>query len=184
MRNWSEFFIRISRGWVVLLGLAVFLVFSTLTLPGQNALSEQYSQGAGSPDTSLFYTGGDLYAMAKWYGVAGRAAYIHARWTFDLAFPFVYTFFLLTAVSWLLGRSFPTGSPVRLLNLVPLAAMLFDLLENSMTTLVFAYFPTRVRIAEILATVFTPIKWLLVGGSFFILTAALLYWVLRRFRGE
>ncbi len=166
MKRLSEFFYRISKGWVALLALAIFIVFSALTLPGQNRISETYSQGSGSPDTSLFYSGGDLFAMAKWYGPAGRAAYIHARWTFDLAFPLVYTFFLVTSLSWFLGRVFRNNSKWRLLNLVPLAAMLLDLLENSMTTLVMAAFPQRVRIAEIAASFFTPFKWLAVGASF------------------
>lgn len=164
--------------------LAVFVIFSILTLPAQSALSASYSQGSGSPDTSLFYKGGDLYAMAKWYGAAGRAAYIHARWTFDLAFPFVYTFFLLTSISWLYNRIINEGSKGRLINLVPLSAMLFDLLENSMTTLVFAGFPNRLRFAEILASVFTPIKWLLVGGSFVLLVIGVLWVILRRRRKE
>lgn len=182
MSSLSEFFYRISKGWVVLVALGVFVAFSTLTLPGQNRIAETYSQGSGSPDTSLFYPGGDLYAMAKWYGETGREAYIHARWTFDLAFPFVYTFFLLTAISWLFRPIIPQNSIWRKLNLIPLAAMLFDFLENSMTTAVMAEFPSRVRIAEIFASAFTPIKWLLVGGSFVILTAALFYRGIRRFR--
>lgn len=120
-----------------------------------------------------------MFAMAKWYGAAGRAAYIHARWTFDLAFPLVYTFFLVTALSWFFTRVFQDGSKWRCLNLVPLAAMLLDLLENSMTTLVMAAFPERVRIAEIGASVFTPLKWLAVGGSFLLLVVCLL-WLLFR----
>ena len=51
----SHFLYRFSRGWVVLLGFIVFIGFSTLTLPGQNAIVDEYSQGSGSPDTSLFY---------------------------------------------------------------------------------------------------------------------------------
>lgn len=166
MKRLSGFFYRISRGWVAVIALAFFIIFSALTLPGQNRIAETYSQGSGSPDTSLFYSGGDLFAMAKWYGSAGRAAYIHARWTFDLAFPLVYTFFLVTSLSWFLGRVLRNNSKWRLLNLVPLSAMLLDLLENSTTTAVMAAFPQRVRIAEIGASFFTPLKWLAVGGSF------------------
>jgi len=169
MKNLSNFFYRLSSGWVAIAALLVFVVFSALTLPGQNRIAETYSQGSGSPDTSLFYSGGELFAMAKWYGSAGRAAYIHARWTFDLAFPIVYTCFLVTALSWLLSRVFHESSKWRLLNIVPLAAMLLDLLENSMTTAVMAGFPERVRFAEILASLFTPLKWVAVGGSFLLL---------------
>ena len=158
MKKISEFFYKRLQGWVVLAALFLFLAFSFLTLPGQNAIAEKYSGGAGSPDTSLFYTGNELYHLAGAYGAEGRAAFIHARWTFDLAFPLVYTFFLVTAVSWLLNKTFSQGSKWRLLNLVPLAAMLLDFLENTMTSLVMARYPLHCPPGEILAPIFTPIK--------------------------
>ena len=169
MKKLSEWLYAHSTGWIAIIALVVFIVFSALTLPGQSAIAERYSQGSGSPDTSLFYSGGDLYAMAKWYGEEGRTAFIRARWTFDVAFPLVYTFFLATAVSWLLNKVLPAGSPWRLLNLVPIAAMLLDFLENIATTLVMARFPTRCPPGELLAPIFTPLKWLAVGGSFLLL---------------
>ena len=116
----SHFLYRFSRGWVVLLGFIVFIGFSTLTLPGQNAIVAEYSQGSGSPDTSLFYNAKQLYHMAEVYGQEGRTAYLNARWTFDVAFPFIYTFFLVSAIGWLLNQSLPVGSSWRLINLVPL----------------------------------------------------------------
>lgn len=169
MKKLSSFLYKNSKGWVVGVALVIFVVFSVLALPGQSAIAERYSQGSGSPDTSLFYSGGDLYAMAKWYGQEGRAAYIRARWTFDLAFPLVYTFFLATAASWLLNKLLPAGSRWRLLNLVPIIAMLLDFLENTATTLVMARFPTRCPPGELLAPILTPIKWLFVGASFAII---------------
>jgi hypothetical protein len=179
MKKLSSFLYTHSKGWLVGIALVIFVVFSVLALPGQNAIAEKYSQGSGSPDTSLFYSGGDLYAMAKWYGEEGRAAYIRARWTFDVAFPLVYTFFLATAVSWLLNKALPFNSQWRLLNLVPIAAMLLDFLENISTTLVMARFPTRCPPGELLAPIFTPIKWLGVGLSFLLLVAGLIL-VLRK----
>lgn len=168
----SRFFYRISKGWVALVALVIFVVFSALTLPGQSAMAEEYSQGTGSPDTSLFYNGDDLYRMAELYGPEGRAAYLKARWTFDLAFPLVYTFFLVTAASWLLNRILPEESRWRLLNLVPIAAMLLDLLENTTTSLVMSRFPLHCPPGELLAPLFTPLKWLFVGGSFIILVVS------------
>ncbi len=174
MEKLSRFLYRISRGWVALAAAVIFIVFSLLALPGQNAIAENYSQGSGSPDTSLFYSGGDLYRMAEMYGLEGRAAYLSARWTFDLAFPFVYTFFLFTAISWLLNRILTQGSRWRLLNLVPVAAMVLDFLENTATSLVMARYPLQCPPGELLAPLFTPLKWLFVGGSFLILLTFLI----------
>mgnify|MGYP001346184257 CR=1 FL=1 len=178
----SDFFYRVSRGWVTLLAVALFLVFSALELPRQSAKAEQYSQGIGSPDTSLFYSGGELYSMAKWYGADGRAAYLRARWTFDLAFPFVYTFFLVTAVSWVLNRVLPERSRLRLLNLLPLAAMLFDFLENSMTSLEMVTFPSRISAVEWLAVVATPLKWFTLAVSFLVLLIGVMFLLVRRIK--
>lgn len=182
MNTISTFFYRVSRGWVTLLAIIIFLVFSALELPRQNAQADQYSQGVGSPDTSLLYSGGKLYSMAKWYGAEGREAYLHARWTFDLAFPFVYTFFLVTAVSWVLNRALPERSRLRLLNLLPLAAIAFDFLENSMTSIVMWGFPSRIAIAEGMAVVATPLKWLTLAISFLVLLIGLLALLVKRIR--
>ena len=173
MDKQSAFLYRISRGWVAWFAFLVFIVFSALTLPQQNELADSYSQGMGSPDTSLFYSGEELYSLAEVYGEEGRSAYLNARWTFDLAFPLVYSFFLITSISWLLNRLLPSASRWRLFNLLPVAAFVFDLLENSATSLVMARFPIHCPPGELLAPIFTPIKWLAVGGSFVLLFFAL-----------
>lgn len=180
MKKISEYLYRVSKGWVVLLALVVFLVFSALALPGQSALAEQYSQGTGSPDTSLFYSGSRLYELAGAYGVEGRQAYLKARWTFDVAFPLIYTFFLATAASWLLNKVLPIGSKWRFLNLLPIAAMLLDFLENTATSLVMFRYPTPCPPGQLLAPIFTPLKWLAVGASFLLLVIGLILLVRNR----
>lgn len=179
MKKLSDWFYRISRGWVALVGLAVFLLFCLLVLPGLNRLAQEYSQGSGSPDTSFLYTGSRLYRMAEIYGEEGRLQYLHARWTFDLAFPFIYTFFLITSISWLLQKCLIPNSTWRIANLLPLAAMALDFLENLMTTLVFAQYPLHSWIGETFAPVFTPLKWLLILVNFGVLLAGLVVSVIR-----
>ena len=160
---------RVSKGWVALLFLVIFLLFTAVVLPDQASKAEASSGGAESPDTSFFYTAGDLYRMAEAYGEQGRQAYIHARFTFDLLWPLVYTAFLCTSLSWLNRRAFPADSPWQRMNLVPLAAMLLDLLENISTSLVMAQYPAPVPLAAALAPFFTLAKWILVMGSFVLL---------------
>lgn len=166
MHTLSIWFYQKSAGAIALGSLIIFLVFSILVLPGQSAAAEAYSGGTGSPDTSLFYSSGDLYRMAETYGAEGRQAYIRARFTFDLAFPLVYGLFLTTCISWLLGRSLTSGSSWRLLNLFPLMAVIFDLLENISAALVIGRYPSATPIFAVLASVFTPVKWIFVSGSF------------------
>ena len=180
MKRLSNWLYAFSGGKLALGALAVFLLFGALVLPGQSALAAQYSGGLGSPDTSLPYSSQDLNAMAEAYGEAGREAYIRARFTFDLAFPLVYTFFFITSTSWLLGRTLPPASPWRLLNLLPLAAMLLDFLENTATTVVMARFPQPAPIAALLAPPFSLLKWVLVGASFLLLMGAGIAYLIHR----
>lgn len=164
----SNWFRRISTTWVTLLVFGFFLVFMFVVLPGQAANAEIQSQGGDSPDTSLTYSKSELYTMAENYGRDGRIAYIRTRWTFDLIFPFVYTAFLVTSISWLFQKAFPANSPWQLANLAPLVGMIFDFLENTATTLVFSRYPDTTPVVDVLAPLFTLVKWIFVGGSFFL----------------
>jgi hypothetical protein len=133
---------------------------------------------------SLTYTPSDLYQMAEQYGEQGRAAYIRARFTFDLVWPLVYTLFLTTALSWLFARGFAADSRWQRANLAPLLGALFDYLENLSTSLVMWRYPAQTAVVDLLAPAFTLLKWVFVGGSFALvligLAAALWRWLRRR----
>ena len=173
---------RVSTGPVALAALILFLLFTALVLPRQSRSAEALGGSAGSPDTSFFYTAGDLYRMAEAYGPAGRAAYVRARFTFDLIWPLVYTVFLVTAISWTFARAFPPESRWQRANLVPLLAALFDLLENLSTSLVMARYPAGTPVAAALAPVFSAAKWLFVTGSCVLLVVGAVLAAWRRMR--
>lgn len=180
MDGLSRWLYRISRGWVALAALVLFFVFTPLVLPRQAAQFEAAAGSGPSPDQSFRYSPGDLYAMAESFGAVGRAAYVRARWTFDVVWPLVYTLFLATAISWLGKRAFTEGSPWRLLNLVPVAGLALDYAENVCASIVIGRYPAQTRVVDLLATIFTPLKWVFVVGSFAVLVgvaiAALVQW--------
>ncbi len=157
---------RYATGWVTLAATAVFILFLALVLPGQAAEAEAFAGEAGAPDTSFWYPPTDLYRMAEAYGPEGRAAYVRARWTFDVIWPVVFTAFLALALSWIYPRAFPPESRWQLVNLIPLAGMLFDYLENSAASLVMARYPALTPGVAHLAPLFTLLKWVFVTGSF------------------
>jgi len=169
LRKLSRSFIGISSNNITLSALVIFLIFSTAVLPKQSAAVDIYSGSTGSPDLSLFYTSRNLYQMAEQYGSAGRDAYVHARFSFDLIFPLIFTFFLVTSISWILGVNHPNTSPWRIINLTPLLGMLFDFLENITASIVMIRYPMLSPISAYLAPIFTFLKWVFVGGSFLIL---------------
>lgn len=179
MKRYSNWLYTLSSAWLTLAALGIFLLFTALVLPRQAASAEMSSGGAGSPDTSFYYASQELYRMAEAYGEQGRQAYLQARWSFDLLWPVVYALFLSTALSWLFVRAAPPDSAWRLLNLFPTAGLLFDYLENISTSLVMYRYPQPTPLAASLAPLFTMLKWIFVGGSFFLLVAGFLVVVWR-----
>jgi len=166
---------QLSSGSITILALVIFALVVAFVLPGQAQRAEAASGGAESPDTSFFYSSTDLYNMAEAYGVEGRAAYVRARFTFDLIFPLSYLFFLATSISWVMKRAVANpDSRWRLLNLFPVFGVLFDYLENISTSIVMANYPQQTFLFDTLAPIFTSVKWFFVTGSFLILIPALL----------
>lgn len=180
----SDWLGQVSTGWVALTALVGFLLFTALVLPSQAARSEAETGDVGSPDMSLFYSPEELYRWAEAYGVEGRAAYIRARFTFDVIWPLVYVVFLSTAISWLYGKAFKADSWWSRMNLVPVLGALFDYLENISTSIVMWRYPDRTAVVDVLAPVFTLVKWVFVGGSFGLLligvVAGIGRWIKRR----
>lgn len=176
-----------STGWVALSALVIFLLFSALVLPQQALRAEQETGSAVSPDMSFFYSPGELYRMAESYGEQGRQAYVRARFTFDLIWPLVYTLFLTTAISWVFCRAFAPDSRWQRANLVPLLGALFDYLENLSTSLMMLRYPEQTAVVDLLAPLFTALKWGFLGASFILLVAGIVVavwrWMEQRARG-
>jgi hypothetical protein len=175
-----------STGWIALAALILFLLFSAIVLPRQAATTERETGGSASPDTSFVYTASDLYEIAESYGEQGREAYVRARFTFDLVWPLVYTLFLATGISWVFGKAFASDSAWQLANLTPFLAAGFDFLENVSTALVMLRYPDQTALVDLLAPVFTLLKWSLLGASFVLLIGASIYafwhWAKQRVR--
>ena len=178
MKRYSMWLSKVSTGWVTIVGLVIFMAFTATVLPAQSEKAQAASNGAESPDTSFFYTPADIYESAEAFGESGRQAYIRARWTFDVVWPIVYTVFLVTSIGWVFSKAFPAESKLQFANLVPVLGMFFDYLENTAATIVMTRFPASSPAAAFLATVFTPVKWVFVNGSFVVLLVgiAVLIW--------
>lgn len=182
MKKLSHWISQISKGWVVLGALILFVLFAVFVLPRQSEQAETYSGEIGSPDTSLFYTAQQLYRFADEYGPEGRVAYIHARWTFDVVFPLVYGFFLMVTISWIYRGLNLSGKFWLRLNLVPVIAVIFDFMENASTSIVIGRYPKPTAVVDTLAGVLTTIKWIFVSGSFLILLLGMMIKIFQRHR--
>jgi hypothetical protein len=173
---------RISTGWVVFAALVVFLLFTALVLPGQASEADDVAGSAGSPDMSFYYSADQLYQMAESYGEEGRAAYIKARFTFDLIWPVVYLVFLATAISWVNRKAFAADSIWQRANIVPVLGSLWAYLENISTSIVMARYPSPSPAVDVLAGVLTSVKWIFVSGSFVLLLVGVVIGIVRWIR--
>jgi len=169
---------------MTLLGIAVFAFFVVVILPSQSVQSEEETGGGPSPDQSFFYTPSDLYDMAKSYGEEGRAAYIRTRFTFDLVWPLAYLLFLATTISWLIRHAFPSPSFWQRMNLLPVAATLFDYLENIGASIVMARFPSTTAVVENATPIFTMLKWASIAAAFVIVAIAAVVALVRVLSGR
>jgi hypothetical protein len=181
-KKFSVWLYKISKGWVTLLGIVIFLGFTALVLPAQSAQSEATRGGVGSPDTSFFYTPNDIYGFAEASGEDGRREYIRARFTFDILWPIVYAFFLATSTSWVFQRITYPEDRWRVVNLAPVTGMFFDLLENISASIVVGRFPETTPIIEWLVPLFSLLKWGFIAASFGLLMMGILIWAARRGR--
>jgi len=177
----STWLIKVSKSWIMLLTLLIMVLFMIFVLPDQAASAEENAGGSMSPDTSFFYGPEDLIQAANEYGEEGRQAYIQARWTFDLVFPLVYISFLVVGISWFYKNLDNTTGWIVFTNLLPLAAGLFDYLENIGATLVMASYPARLFGVALVTSIFSGVKWMLIGASFLayfaLAGAALFQWI-------
>ena len=174
MKKFSQFFYKKIGTKAFIASVIILVLFVGIANPVVAKYMDKVTGGAPSPDTFLGYNASELLDMARDYGQEGRDAYVLMRFTFDLVFPAIYLFFLVSAITRLLYKT-PEGSKIRLLNLLPFLAVIFDLLENSMTATVMGMYPKEAVFAASAAPYASVIKWIFVGSSFALVGVLAIY---------
>jgi len=177
----SAFFVRHAKGWIILVAFLSVLICESVIFPRARAAIEGASGGTGPLDMRFFYSAATANAMISSYGEVGRAAYRNTELTTDIFFPAAYTLFLALAISWLFQRAFDQDSPLQYLNLVPLGAWLFDLLENLGIIVMLSSFPRQSFMPAFLTSLFTGMKWAFVTLSLILLPCGVIAYIVRRF---
>jgi len=157
----------LSRPWVFAVSVLVLAVFMATILPAKAADAAAYTPAGASFDTSFFYTPAQAVERVARYSPEGRAAYVYDRWTFDLAWPLVYGFFLFSGWAFGLSRLLPAKKGDRdranaAWLLVPALAVFFDLVENTAVTVLMLAYPAAALAAALVASAGTVIKWVFV----------------------
>lgn len=179
----SETLRKFTKGWIILVLLAGEVIFNVLILPKQGAKINAISGGVGPIDLQFFYTPEKVYSMVAAYGETGRSAYRIFELTGDILYPIVYTLLFSTLISWLFQRGFPAGSKMQRLNVVPIGAWTFDLLENLGIVGMLSIYPSTPSVLAWVTAIFTMIKWSFAGASIILLLIGIVAAILRRIRG-
>lgn len=161
---------RWASGRLVLALILAFVVFEAVTLP----ILQRSPGGDIEPlDARFFYTPQDAYITIGAYGNA-RPSWIGAYLTWDIVNPLLYTLVFSLAISWLFRRAFESKSWIRNLNIVPVGAGLFDLLENLCIVILMATYPAEHAFVAWMTTLCTMSKVSLLGVSTLLILTGLI----------
>jgi hypothetical protein len=85
-------------------------------------------------------------------------------------------------ISWFSHRITGWHEIWKLTNLLPVLGGIFDLLENTATSLAMSLYPAKVQVVLVSASLFTPVKWVLVSLSFLPYFIFGIVWLIQRIR--
>lgn len=181
----NQFVTRMS-GWAykqasiknLLTASIVFLIFSLFIIPPM----VQQVTPSGEPvilDVQFGFTPDEAYATLATLESHGRKNYMIMLAVIDSVYPFVYGMLLILAASYFLKKALSPDNVLRLLNIIAVDAIIFDLLENISIIYLLSHFPERVDLAATLASVFGMIKWGVIALSIGVIIGALTGWVVQ-----
>ena len=159
--------------YILIFSIVFFLAFLLFFLPGESENSKEYYGETKAPDTSFVYSGNDLFNMAQEFGQSGRDYYIRSRITFDIVWPVSYGLFLWALIA-ILGKTIKNKS-LKTIILLPFFGVIFDYLENIGASVVMYLYPVRINFLNNLVPIFTFLKWIIIGASFFVVVILIGY---------
>ncbi|MFW5889433.1 MAG: hypothetical protein ACOCUD_03535 [Bacillota bacterium] len=154
----DKLFAFFSKKLVPIISTILFILFMILVLPYINRLMQDNLGQLSSPDTMLFYSAETFYSLLLAYGEAGRSLYILLRWTFDLIYPIIYGLFFLSVLTQLMLHNHKINKTILW---IPLLAVVFDLLENTIATILMVNFPVRYNALVYILQIASALKWLM-----------------------
>lgn len=180
--NISNKFYQWSKGWLVLVLLVLDVFFSGFLMPLIQGIMQDGTGGVMPLDLMLFASPEKIFGMIERYGEYNILFYRNVELTVDIVYPLVYLFFFGLTISWLFKRGFESASPMRKLNLAPLGAWFFDLLENIVIVILLSVYPAKPVALAWLLFLLTTIKWAFAGTSIISILIGLVMAARNRFK--
>lgn len=175
MNHINRFF---SKRVIVIITGVVFILFMILVLPYMAEQLLDATNSSSSPDTLMSFNISDFYDMVESYGSHGRRVYIIQRWTFDVVWPLVYGCFLFSAISYLVEKN---NKYRRQIILIPIIAVLFDLIENTFASIIMGIYPKQFDVMFYFLRIASTIKWVLIVVAFLLVIALLVQKIKKSF---
>ncbi len=170
----SENFYKWNKGWLIFVLFLLDGFFAGFLLPLIQGMMQGGSGGIQPLDLMVFATPEKIFDMIGKYGQYGRPFYRNVELTVDIVYPIVYLFFFGLLITWLFQRGFAPDSSIRKLNIMPLGAWFFDLIENICIVILVSVYPSQPAILAWLLIIFTTVKWLFAGLSILLILIGLI----------
>lgn len=181
LQNIANFFWRISGWKTFLAGLAIWLIFGTVIMPGGAAKIQQISgKKVEVLDLQFTYTPEKARAILADYGENGRRFAANFELIADTLYPLAYTFLFLIIISWVFKSLSVYGIRIRYVNLLPFLVMAADYCENAGIITMLKNYPGFSDNVVVISSFFTSLKWSLLALQAFIIGAAI--WLLTFYR--
>lgn len=174
-----------TTGWRVVILFIADALMAGYVMPLAGGLMALAANNSVLPlDLMFFYTPETAFDMIERYGEEGRALYTRIELTADILYPIVYTLFFALLISWLFQRGFRPDSGMQRMNVVPLGALVFDLLENGGIVSMLSMYPSIPAVMAWITMLFGSIKWLFAFASIGLILIGLVRAVMNRFRKQ
>ena len=158
LSNWIIGQVNSAR---ILILLALLILFNSFVFP---FFIVHFGPGEGKPllDSLFGFNPDQASYLLFQYGEIGRKGYIITLAVVDTIYPFVYGGLLALILSWLLKNTGSEHSPLQKTNLLPVAGMVFDFLENLGIMAMLVRFPREVNALAVYSSLMGMAKWILV----------------------
>lgn len=113
-------------------------------------------------DTNLFYSPDSVLEKYQWYSAEQRVLYVKNAFTFDLAFPILYVFLLLTASGFFV-KKLKGPNWLTIFYALPLLTGLADIAENISVSYIMLHGVSKA--SALAASMLTLLKWMFLYGS-------------------
>ena len=156
MKKLSTFLSRLANWKSLVFFLAVTMFFNGYLLNNaESKIMALAGKSVGILELTFGFDPQRTLQMVQDYGGSARAYYARTEMTADVAYPIIYTLLFGIILS-LLYQNTSYG----LLNTVPFACLLFDLLENINIVILLTSFPEQSPTVAILCEIFKLLKWI------------------------